>query len=236
MLNWCESAKAKVILGGTLTSGTGEGTNTNALGNVHERGLNSLIRSDVRQFSGTIRRDILWPMVALNFGIEDLRRAPKFWLDTDETEDYKTLSDTLPTFVEMGMQIPIWWVHEKTGIPKATDQDEVLHSKTKPVGNAPEGDSTKDPAAARIAALRSGTSLSSDIVPAQIEAGMKEDPTPAWIDAIRKAVDEAESLEALRDRLVEMTAELDNASLADALADAMAAAHLAGRYDLMEGN
>ena len=38
MINWCERAKAKAILGGTLTSGTGEGTNTNALGNVHERG------------------------------------------------------------------------------------------------------------------------------------------------------------------------------------------------------
>ena len=247
MLDWCERAKAKVILGGTLTSGTGEGTNTNALGNVHERGLNSLIRSDVRQYAGTIRRDILWPMAALNFGIEDLRRAPKFWLDTDETEDYKALSDTLPTFVAMGMKIPIWWVHEKTGIPTATDEDEVLQAKAKPVPFAPgeaapgenapgdQSDNKTGVAAARIAALKSGTALSSDAVPAQIETALKIDPMTGWIEQIRKVVDEAESLEALRDRLVEMTAELDTGSLADALAEAMAAAHLAGRYDLMEG-
>jgi phage gp29-like protein len=238
MLDWCERAKAKVILGGTLTSGTGEGTNTNALGNVHERGLNSLIRSDVRQYAGTIRRDILWPMAALNFGIEDLRRAPKFWLDTDETEDYKALSDTLPTFVDMGMKIPIWWVHEKTGIPTATDEDEVLQAKAKPAPFAP-GETTPadktDVAATRIAALRSGTALASDALPAQIEAALKSDPTAGWIEQIRKVVDEADSLEALRDRLVEMTAELDTGSLADALAEAMAAAHLAGRFDLMEG-
>ncbi len=243
MLNWCERAKAKVILGGTLTSGTGEGTNTNALGNVHERGLNSLIRSDVRQYAGTIRRDILWPLAALNFGIEDLRRAPKFWLDTDETEDYKTLSDTLPTFVDMGMKIPMWWVHEKTGIPTATDADEVLQAKARPApfapGEAAPGESAVNDqtgvAATRIAALKSGTALASDAVPAQIEAAMKADPMAGWIEQIRKAVDEAESLEVLRDRLVEMTAELDTGSLADALAEAMAAAHLAGRYDLMEG-
>ncbi|KMQ77009.1 Protein of unknown function (DUF935) [Marinobacter subterrani] len=75
MMNWCERAKAKAILGGTLTSGTGEGTNTNALGNVHERGQASLIRSDVRQYAGTIRRDILWPMACLNYGIEKVNRA-----------------------------------------------------------------------------------------------------------------------------------------------------------------
>lgn len=239
MMDWCERAKAKVILGGTLTSGTGEGTNTNALGNVHERGLNSLIRSDVRQLAGTVRRDILWPMAALNFGIEDINRAPKFWLDTDETEDYKALSETLPTFVDMGMKIPMWWVHEKTRIPKATDQDEVLQAKAKPVPVTPAENTPGDQddiVAARIAALKSDTALASDIVPAQIEAGLKDDQAAVWIEQIRKVVDEVDSLEALRNRLVEMTAELGNDGFADALAEAMAAAHLAGRYDLMEGN
>lgn len=102
MMNFCERAKAKAILGGTLTSGTGEGTNTNALGNVHERGQASLIRSDVRQYAGSIRRDILWPMAALNFGIERVQRAPRFYLDMGETEDYKVLADSLPVFVDMG--------------------------------------------------------------------------------------------------------------------------------------
>ena len=129
MINWCERAKSKVILGGTLTSGTGEGTNTNALGNVHERGQNSLIRSDVRQYASTIKRDILWPMAAMNYGIEDLRRAPIFFLDTGETEDYKDLADSLPVFVDMGMRIPRWWAHEKSGIPEAADSEEVLVSK-----------------------------------------------------------------------------------------------------------
>ncbi|MGD9760373.1 MAG: DUF935 family protein, partial [Comamonas sp.] len=136
MMDWCERAKAKAILGGTLTSGTGEGTNTNALGNVHERGQLSLIRSDTRQYASTIRRDILWPMAAMNFGIEKVQRAPRFYLDTGETEDLKYLSETLPTFVDMGARIPAWWFHEKSGIPKAGKDEEVLRPKTAlaPVG------------------------------------------------------------------------------------------------------
>ncbi|WP_156182828.1 hypothetical protein [Marinobacter subterrani] len=35
-----------------------------------------------------------------------------------ETEDYKTLSESLPVFVDMGARIPTWWLHERTGIPE----------------------------------------------------------------------------------------------------------------------
>ncbi len=126
MMNWCERAKAKAILGGTLTSGTGEGTNTNALGNVHERGQQSLIRSDARQYAGTINHHILWPMAALNFGIEDRRRAPRFYLDTGVAEDYKELAEALPVFVDMGVRVPTWWFHEKTRIPQAAEGEPVL--------------------------------------------------------------------------------------------------------------
>lgn len=61
-----------------------------------------------RQYAGTIGRDILWPLAALNFGIEDRRRAPRFFLDTGDAPDLKYLADTLPTFVDMGAKIPKW--------------------------------------------------------------------------------------------------------------------------------
>ncbi len=118
MIHWCERSIAKAILGGTLTSGTGEGTNTNALGKVHEAGFNSLIRSDARQYANTIRRDILLPLVLVNFGIDKLNRAPKFYLDCTETEDLQMLSQALPVLAENGVQIPMWYVHEKPASPR----------------------------------------------------------------------------------------------------------------------
>lgn len=235
MMDWCERAKAKAILGGTLTSGTGEGTNTNALGNVHERGQQSLIRSDVRQYAGSIQRDILWPMAALNFGIDDRRRAPRFYLDTSVPEDYKRLADSLPTFVDMGARIPTWWFHEKSGIPRAADDEEILQPKAQP---SPFGAlKASSPASQRLAALRQGEpTVDGEEQAAQLDtlAEAAAPPQDAQIDAIRAAVDEASDLEDLQARLVALATELPIDDLAEAMGDALAAAQLAGRADLLE--
>lgn len=233
MIHWCERAKAKAILGGTLTSGTGEGTNTNALGNVHERGQASLIRSDVRQYAGSIQRDILWPMAALNFGIEDRRRAPRFYLDTSETEDLKNLADTLPKFVNLGARIPTWWFHEKSGIPQAGERDDVLQAPQPSMG-LPAALKAGGPRA--LAALRQNPADDEAEQQAQLEqlaqaAATGED---ALIDGIRAIVDEASDLEDLRDRLVAAAPELPIDDLAQAMGQALAAASLAGRHDLLE--
>ncbi|MDY7117138.1 DUF935 domain-containing protein [Halomonas sp. SSL-5] len=243
MMDWCERAKAKAILGGTLTSGTGEGTNTNALGNVHERGQASLIRSDVRQYAGTIRRAILWPMAALNFGIEKPNRAPRFYLDMGETEDFKQLADTLPTFVDMGARIPKWWFHEKSGIPEAGEGEEILTPRAQPAdpfaqGGAPAALKAPAPrrALAALAVGKDGRETGEDAPELQL-ARLREEGDAAlepWTERIRQAVDEAESLEELRDRLVELMPELPADEFAEVMTEALAAAHLAGRYDILE--
>lgn len=232
MMDWCERAKAKAILGGTLTSGTGEGTNTNALGNVHERGQMSLIRSDVRQYAGSIQRDILWPMAALNFGIEDRRRAPRFYLDTGETEDLKHLTDTLPTLADRGVRIPMWWVHEKSGIPKAGESEEILRPRM-PAQPAALGAASQP----RLAATREPLPEVRDVSEAQRER-LQEAGDAAlepWVERIRTEVEAAADLEDLRDRLVALQSELPIDDFAALMTDALAAAHLAGRYDILEG-
>ena len=233
MMNWCERAKAKVILGGTLTSGTGEGTNTNALGNVHERGQASLIRSDIRQYAGTINRDMLWPMAALNFGIADRRRAPRFTLDMGETEDFKVLADSLPVFVDMGARIPVWWLHEKSGIPEAGEDDEVLQPRANPAALPAAVPPT--PAALRVAALKVAGPV--DAADQQLERLQREGDAALaeWVEQIRNLVNQVDSLEELRDRLVELMPELPTDDFVQVMTEALAAAHLAGRYDLMGG-
>lgn len=230
MIDWCERAKAKVILGGTLTSGTGEGTNTNALGNVHERGQQSLIRADVRQYAGTIGRDVLWPMAALNFGIADRRRAPRFFLDTGVPEDYKTLSEALPIFVDMGARIPKWWLHEKTRIPEAQDDEEVLTPKGQP-------EPAPAVAAARAALKTDKEQPATDALPAQLQRLQQEGDAAVedWVEQIRTLLGEVSSLEELRDRLIGLYPDLDGSAFAQIMGDAMAAAHMAGRYDILDG-
>ena len=57
--------------------------------------------------------------------------------------------------------------------------------------------------------------------------------TDAWIDQIRELVDKVESLEQLRDELVTLVPDMTLDDYAAALAQALSAAHLAGRSDIV---
>lgn len=232
MMDWCEQAKAKVILGGTLTSGTGEGTNTNALGNVHERGQASLIRSDSRQYGSTIKRYMLWPMAAFNYGIEDLRRAPQFKLDLGETEDYDRLAKSLPTFVDMGARIPMWWLHEKTGIPEAAEDDEVLVSRKQ--RNTPGAPA--EPAVLRqaIAALRSAPTRAQgqlDDVLEAIPADQQQDQAEALLKPLIDRIQSGDSYEVIQDDLDDLYPDLDDTAMEDVLTRLFFVAETWGRLN-----
>ncbi|BCB62806.1 hypothetical protein HaloA020_35070 [Halomonas sp. A020] len=236
MMDWCERAKAKAILGGTLTSGTGEGTNTNALGNVHERGQMSLIRSDARQYAGSIRNAILWPMAALNFGIDKPQRAPRFYLDCGETEDLERLSKSLPTIVDMGVKVPMWWFHEKSGIPKAAKGEDVLMPKAapNPFGALRIPASRPPLAALRQAPTQPGQpSYYRDATLDQLDD--KAQPiVDAWVNQVQQLAERAESFEQLQEMIATAFDDLDETELANVMATAFEAANLAGRASVDE--
>jgi len=56
-----------------------------------------------------------------------------------------------------------------------------------------------------------------------------------WVEQIREQVAQAESFEDLKARLERLFPDLPPKAFANVLGDAMAAAHLAGRYDILEG-
>lgn len=131
MIEWCERTQSKVILGGTLTSQADGKTSTNALGNVHNEVRHDLMISDARQLAGTLTRDLVYPLYALNVGgIEDMRRCPRLVFDFGESEDLKLFSEALPNLVNAGVQIPVSWVREKLRIPEPEGDEPVLQSQT----------------------------------------------------------------------------------------------------------
>ncbi|SFF13531.1 DUF935 domain-containing protein [Nitrosomonas sp. Nm166] len=127
MIEWCERIVSKVILGGTLTSQADGKTSTNALGNVHNEVRHDLMISDAKQLSGTLTRDLVYPLYALNVGgIEDIRRCPRLVFDLGEAEDLSLYADALPKLVDVGLTVPVSWARDRLRIPEPEGDEPVL--------------------------------------------------------------------------------------------------------------
>lgn len=132
MNNWAEASISKAILGGTLTSQTSSsGGGAYSLGEVHNEVRHDLLASDAKQLANTLNNDLLWPLLVLNRpNNNDMRRMPKLRFDVKETEDITKLADALPKLVDVGVNIPIAWVQEKTGIPQPVEDEPILKRQT----------------------------------------------------------------------------------------------------------
>lgn len=230
MMNWCEKNQSKVILGGTLTSGADGKSSTNALGKIHNEVRKDLRDSDLRQLNTTLTRDLVYAVAALNgLAPDGLRRCPQFKLNAQEAEDLTAYADALPKLADIGFQPTKQWAFEKLGIPMPKAGEEVLARIPK-----------SEPAQPRpIAAL---TALPPVAVPAQTPpvvmqsqlARVAEQGTSPWFAQILKLVVNADSLEEIRDGLEHIIPNMSLDQYQAALRDAMLAAQLAGRSDVMD--
>ena len=244
MLNWCERTQSKVILGGTLTSGADGKSSTNALGNVHNEVRKDLRDSDIRQVGSTITRDLLYPLALLNgLAPDGMRRCPVFRLDVGETEDMAAYAEALPKLVDIGVQIPVQWAQEKLGIPQPEDGEPVLQATSPAMwrqGMAATTGRVPFPGHLWGVAAAAGQLPAGQLPPSpqtamqpQLAANIKA-PAAAWVDKIRELVSQATSLEQIRDGIAALDPNMSLDDYAAAMAEALAAAHLAGRYEVLQ--
>lgn len=115
---------SKSVLGQTLTTEQGD-RGSQALGRVHDQ-----VRMDIREFDAvslatTLQRDLIAPLVWLNFGCDAY--VPQLRFLTEETADLKAFGEGLAAMRKAGLKrIPAWWVRDRAGIPEAEEDDEVL--------------------------------------------------------------------------------------------------------------
>lgn len=244
MLNWCERTQSKVILGGTLTSGADGKSSTNALGNVHNEVRKDLRDSDIKQMCSTITRDLLYPLAALNgLAPDGMRRCPVFRLDVGETEDMTAYAEALPKLVDIGVQIPVQWAQEKLGIPQPEAGEPVLQATSPAIwrqGLAATTGRVPFPGHLWGVAAAAGQLPAGQLPPSpqtamqpQLAANIKA-PAAAWVDKIRELVSQATSLEQIRDGIAALDPNMSLDDYAAAMAEALAAAHLAGRYEVLQ--
>lgn len=230
MISWCERNQSKVILGGTLTSGADGKSSTNALGNVHNEVRKDLRDGDIRQLNATITRDLVYAIAAMNgLAPDGIKRCPRFGLITGETEDIQVLSEALPKLVGIGVQVPQDWANQKLGIPMPQPGQVVL-GMTPVVQAAPTG--TAALTAVLPAPPAQPLTVSQTMQP-QLANNVQQATSP-WFAQIRKLVESATSLEQIRDGLEQLIPNMTLDQFALAMGEAMAAAQLAGRYEVLQ--
>lgn len=230
MINWCEKSQSKAILGGTLTSQADGKTSTNALGNVHNEVRTEIRNYDLSRLAATLTRDLVYPMYALNGkSYSQPRRSPRFEFETAEPEDIKNFAEGLPGLVGLGMKIPKQWAHDKTQIPIAKDGEEILGQPAAPTADKAE------PKPTATAALKA--EAVTDVVDDQLDnlTANTSSLLDAMIVPVRELVENATSLTALREDILGLAGEVSIDELGEVMAQAMAAAELAGVADVQDG-
>lgn len=232
MMEWAERSLSKAIVGGTLTSGTDRG-GAYALGQVHQKVFADIVRSDLRQYAATLTRQLVRPLCLLN---TTLQRLPSLVFDLQEPEDLKTYAEAIPKLVTCGMKIPQRWVRDKLKIPEAEGDEPVLENKA-PVNPQEKPNDPPAVAAKGIVAATTNTGQELDAVDRQVAMLelVTEQPVTQMVQAIRTIVEQADSLSDLSDRLLSVWPDMDAKALAEAMTMALSAAHMAGRYDILEG-
>lgn len=234
MINWCERSQSKAILGGTLTSDSSAGTNTNALGNVHERAFRNLVISDAQQYAATLSRDFVYPLRLLNSAQFDPRRPMRFEFDTSEPGALDEFSLSVKTLVDAGAasEIPLSWLHERSGIPTPVAGEKTLADVL--FG----GQSGNGQSGAALAALKA----EQNVADADLLDAFADDLAADWeqvagpmLNPVFKMMEDylsqGKSLEDFQRDLPQAVRKMNVEPMAKKLSQAMFVAQLAGRVD-----
>lgn len=134
---------------------------------------------------------------------------------------------SLPVLVDMGFKIGRQWAQSRVAIPEPDEDEDIL---TRAEKSPPPKTEVPGPAGVKAAATaQSPTSSATE----QLDTDLQP-ITGEWLSQIRALVDGAESLEQIRDGLVELLPNMNLDQYAEAMAQALAAAALRGRYDIIQ--
>ena len=173
-------------------------------------------------------------LVELNKGHVNLR-LPELQFDTRTPEDMQVYAEALPKLVEIGMQIPMGWAHEKLAIPQPAEGEAVLALKT---GLKPE--SRDDKTLATLNYRQVGLNQQQQVVPLaqlQLDEAIDQmatgDALPQQLEAMAQVLGQAlvsgMDYEDAADKLVMAYPQIDSTQLQTALARALFVADIWGQ-------
>lgn len=225
LAEWWDKQISKGVLGQTMTADDGSSM---AQARVHDGIRLDLLEADAKALSNTLQRQVVRPFCDLNFAPG--RAYPRLVLVVPQPEDTKLLVEALTKLVPLGLEVEQSVVRDRLNLPDPDKGASLLRAPAaSPVAPALAQASNREQP------IRQAEPL--DVVDNQVRtleqsAGVYIDD---MVDQIRELLDSVSSLEEFRDRLIEAYPDMSTGQLADAMADGLAAASLAGRYDVLRG-
>ena len=129
MVGYIDAQISIAVLGQTLTTQPGD-SGSYALGAVHNLVREDIERSDGRQLAETLRRDLVIPVVTLNHGPR--RRYPTVSIRRVASPDLKLLAEALAKLVPLGLRVRSDQVRTWFDLEAPATDDEVLAAPPAP--------------------------------------------------------------------------------------------------------
>jgi phage gp29-like protein len=128
--DWVDKQISKAVLGQVATT---EGT-PGKLGadDTQENVRTDILHSDAKQLSSTLNRDLVKPLIDLNFGPQERGTYPRLKLFTDTPEDLEMLSKSLPPFIDRGLPVEASVILDKFGLDEPAKGAVLLQVGTTP--------------------------------------------------------------------------------------------------------
>lgn len=227
LADYLDAQVSRGILGQTATT---QGTPGKLGGDDAQAEVREDIRDDdAVQLAETINRDLVRPFIDLNFGPQE--NYPELILRAVEAEDLTLLVTALEKLVPLGLKVEQSVVRDKLGLPDPADGAECLGAPAKaaePPPVAPQA--VEEPGKAK---NREESAAGAEAHPMDIltDRALAETDLDPLIDPIKRLLDEVDSLEEFRDRLLDLYSDMDIADLGNLMQRAFVIADLAGRFD-----
>ena len=224
LTDFCNREMSKAIIGATLTTDVGD-KGSYAASKTHNEVRLDLVKSDAWSLAGTIRMQLLRPLVGFNFGWDT--PVPWFRFQLREPEDLKQLSEVYKNLVEMGQPISAEHVSERFGVPLPKEGETVI---------APQG---RGPAAMKQITAKSAPESTkegpADTLYALERKTLSEANFDGLMAPVERLLNSVSSLEEFRDGLLDIYADTDVSDLGDLMQRAFTLAELSGRFDAKGG-
>lgn len=216
---WDEQV-SKAVLGQVSTTDAIAGGH--AVGKVHNLVREDIRDADAQQLASTLERDLGCPLTLLNFAGAT---PPRIRFEPPEEHDPRMVMLAIKTFGPMGMEISEKQVRDIFGLHEPQPGEKLL-TFAKPTSSTPNDDLGAPPVTA--SALYTAQGAITGLADTLVDSGQAQSQMDVILGGLMEAVEQAGSLEDIRDILAEAADAAPDETLRDLLARLGFNARLAG--------